>query len=229
MAAQYARIGTPRQTAGGSYFAHLVELLLQLPERINFTHLERCGGQSVRAHARWFARPYSLRAPGHGRPGYAASATGREVAGSGRWLRAQERGPDLGPGSGMACAARRGLEVSLLTAVDVEAGCAYPLCARQPPGAVPSRRQTCGSATGRETPSMRQARHRAGSPPPKHRCPAECPRRPATIRSRRTAELFENWKGHSGWGRSPWRGQAIGADGTLSGPEHAATGTVRRP
>ena len=51
----------------------------------------------------------------------------------------------------MARAARRGLEVSLLAVVDVEEGGAYPLCARQSPGATPSRRETCGAATGRET------------------------------------------------------------------------------
>ena len=54
-------------------------------------------------------------------------------------------------GSGMARAARRGLEVSLLAAVDTEEGGTYPLCARQSPGTTPSRRQTCGAATGRET------------------------------------------------------------------------------
>ena len=53
--------------------------------------------------------------------------------------------------SGMARAVRWGLEVTLLAAVDVEEGGAYPLCARQSPGRVRSRRQTCGAATGRET------------------------------------------------------------------------------
>ena len=53
-------------------------------------------------------------------------------------------------GSGMARAARRGLEVSLLTAVDAEEGGTHSLCARQSPGATMSRRQTCGAATGRE-------------------------------------------------------------------------------
>ena len=41
--------------------------------------------------------------------------------------------------------------VTLLAAVDVEEGGAYPLCARQSPGAVRSRRQACGTDTGRET------------------------------------------------------------------------------
>ena len=53
--------------------------------------------------------------------------------------------------SGMARAARWGLEVTLLAAVDVEEGGAYPLCARQSPGAVRSRRQACGD------------RHRSGN------------------------------------------------------------------
>ena len=51
----------------------------------------------------------------------------------------------------MARAARWGLEVTLLAAVDVEEGGAYPLCARQSPGAVRSRRQACGTNTGRDT------------------------------------------------------------------------------
>lgn len=38
-----------------------------------------------------------------------------------------------------------------MAAVDVEEGGAYPLCARQSPGTVRARRETCGAATGRET------------------------------------------------------------------------------
>ena len=53
--------------------------------------------------------------------------------------------------SGMARAVRWGLEVTLLAAVDVEEGGAYPLCARQSPGTVRARQQSCGAATGRET------------------------------------------------------------------------------
>ena len=51
----------------------------------------------------------------------------------------------------MARAARWGLEVTLLAAVDVEEGGAYPLCARQSPGTVRARRDACGADTGRET------------------------------------------------------------------------------
>ena len=51
----------------------------------------------------------------------------------------------------MARAVRRRLEVSLLAAVDIAEGGAYSLCARQSPGATPSRREACGAATGRAT------------------------------------------------------------------------------
>ena len=137
-----------------SHFAHLMELLQWLPERVNFTHLERYGGWSVRTHARWFGRPFpfarlAVAALGALLPRpvgelLVLDASFVPKSGSRTW----------GLGwfwSGMARAARRGLEVSLLAAVDIEAGGAYPLCARQSPGAVPSRRQTCGAATGRET------------------------------------------------------------------------------
>ncbi len=42
-----------------AHFAHLVELLQWLPERVNFTNFERCGGRSVRTHARGFARSFA--------------------------------------------------------------------------------------------------------------------------------------------------------------------------
>ena len=137
-----------------AHFAHLVELLLWQPERVNFTNLERCGGWSARTHARWFARDFpfahlAVAALGAAQPQpvgelLALDASFVPKSGDKTW----------GLGwfwSGMARAARRGLEVSLLAAVDAEEGGAYPLCARQSPGAVPSRRQTCGAATGRET------------------------------------------------------------------------------
>ena len=41
-----------------AHFAHLVELPRWLPERVNFTRLEHCGGWTVRTHARWFARAF---------------------------------------------------------------------------------------------------------------------------------------------------------------------------
>ncbi|MCY4522946.1 MAG: hypothetical protein OXC13_19500, partial [Caldilineaceae bacterium] len=41
-----------------AHFAHLVELLLWLPGRANFTGLEHYGDRSARTHARWFARPF---------------------------------------------------------------------------------------------------------------------------------------------------------------------------
>ena len=131
-----------------------MELLLWQPERVNFTTLEHCGGWSARTHARWFARDFpfahlAVAALGAAQPQpvgelLALDASFVPKSGDETW----------GLGwfwSGMARAARRGLEVSLLAAVDTEEGGAYPLCARQSPGATPSRRQTCGAATGRET------------------------------------------------------------------------------
>ncbi len=137
-----------------AHFAHLVELLLWQPERVNFTNLEHCGGRSARTHARWFARDFpfarlAVAALGALRPRPVGELlvldasfvpkSGHKTWGLG-WF-----------WSGMDRAARRGLEVSLLAAVDAEEGGAYPLCARQSPGAVPSRREACGAATGRET------------------------------------------------------------------------------
>ena len=136
------------------YFAHLVALLQWLPERVNFTHLERYGGWSARTHARWFARAFpfarlAVAALGILRP----RPVGELLALDASFVpKSGDRTWGLGWfWSGMARAARRGLEVSLLAAVDVAEGGAYPLCARQSPGATPSRRQACGAATGRTT------------------------------------------------------------------------------
>ena len=137
-----------------AHFIHLVMLLLWLPGRVNFTNLEHYGGRSARTHARWFARPFPFArlavaalCAGHPRELWEllvldasfVPKSGDETWGTG-WF-----------WSGMARAARWGLEVTLLAAVDVEEGGAYPLCARQSPGTVRARRQTCGADTGRET------------------------------------------------------------------------------
>ena len=110
-------------------------LLQWLPGRLNFTGLEHCGGWSARTHARWFARPFpfaclAVAALGAVHPrvpeGLGAllvlDASFVPKSGRGTW----------GTGwfwSGMARAVRWGLEVTLLAAVDVEEGGAYPLCA----------------------------------------------------------------------------------------------------
>jgi len=140
-----------------AHFVHLVELLQWLPGRVHFTDLARYGGRSARTHARWFGRPFpfarlAVAALGALHPrvpeglGSAlavdasfVSKSGHETWGTG-WF-----------WSGMARAVRWGLEVTLLAAVDIEEGGAYPLCARQSPGTVRSRRQACGADTGRET------------------------------------------------------------------------------
>ncbi len=137
-----------------AHFAHLVALLQWLPGRVNFTHLEHYGGRSARTHARWFARPFpfarlAVTALGAVHPRalwelLIVDASFVSKSGRGTW----------GTGwfwSGMARAVRWGLEVTLLAAVDVAEGGAYPLCARQSPGTVRARRQTCGAATGRAT------------------------------------------------------------------------------
>ena len=141
----------------GSHFAHVTGLLQWLPGHLNFTNLEHYGGHSARTHARWFARPFpfarlAVAALGALPPRVSeglgellamdasfVSKSGDKTWGTG-WF-----------GSGMARAVCWGLEVTLLAAVDVEEGDAYPLCARQSPGAVRSRRQACGTDTGRET------------------------------------------------------------------------------
>ena len=150
MAAQYTRIDGLRQTAGG---------LLRPPggaaavaAGARQLHPSRARRRPVGAHPCALVRAaLPLRAPGRDRPGRAAPATGRGVAGPGCQFRAQERGPDLGPGLVLERhgprGARQGLEVSLLAVVDVAAGSAYLLCARP----TPSRREACGAATGRAT------------------------------------------------------------------------------
>ena len=116
--------------------AHLVLLQWQ-PERVDFNNFERCGGWLACTETRWFARdfPFSrlaVAALGAARPRPVGERLVLDLS-----FVPPERVPELGVGcfwSGMACAARQGLEVSLLTAVDVEEGSAYPLCARQSPG-----------------------------------------------------------------------------------------------
>ena len=70
------------------------------------------GGRAARTHARWFGRPFP----------FARLAVGTLAA--------------------MHPRVPKGLEVSLLAAVDVEEGGAYPLCARQSPAAGRARGQT---------------------------------------------------------------------------------------
>ncbi len=139
------------------HFAHVVGMLQWLPGRLHFTNLEHYGGRSARTHARWFGRPFpfarlAVAALGARHPRVSeglgellamdasfVTKSGDQTWGAG-WF-----------GSGMARAARWGLEVTLLAAVDVEEGGACPLCARQSPSAVRSRRDACGADTGRET------------------------------------------------------------------------------
>ncbi|MYC62557.1 MAG: transposase [Caldilineaceae bacterium SB0661_bin_34] len=140
-----------------SHFAHVTGLLQWLPGRLNFTNLEHYGGRSARTHARWFARPFpfarlAVAALG-ALPPQVPEGLGELLAMDASFV-AKSGDQTWGTGwfgSGMARAARWGLEVTLLAAVDVAEGGAYPLCARQSPGTVRSRRQACGADTGRET------------------------------------------------------------------------------
>ena len=137
-----------------AHFAHLVDLLLWQPERVHFTHLERCGGRSARTHARWFARDFPFARLAVAALGAAHPQPVGELLALDASFVPKSGDKTWGLGwfwSGMARAARRGLEVSLLAAVDADEGGTYPLCARQSPGAVQSRREACGTATGRET------------------------------------------------------------------------------
>lgn len=139
-----APYGKPQAT----YIAHMTVLLQWLPGRANFTGLEHYGGWSARTHARWFARPFpfvrlAVAALGAVHPRSLwellivdASSCLRVVAGPGSgWFRA-----------GMDRAARWGLEVTLLDAMDLEEGGAYFLGTRQSPGIVRSRRETAVDA-----------------------------------------------------------------------------------
>ena len=148
---------TPCGKPQAAHFAHVIELLQWLPGRLNFTSLEHYGGRSARTHARWFTRPFpfarlAVAALGAAHP-RVPEGLGALLAMDASFV-AKSGDETWGTGwfwSGMARAARWGLEVTLLAAVDVEEGGAYPLCARQSPGAVRSRRQACGTDTGRET------------------------------------------------------------------------------
>ena len=130
----------------GAYIAHVMALLQWLPGRANCTGLAPYGSRSARPFP--FVR-LAVAALGAVHPralwellivdARFVPKSGRGTWGTG-WFRV-----------GMARAARWGLAVTLLAAVDVEEGGAYPLGARQSPGTVRSRRQTCGAATGRET------------------------------------------------------------------------------
>ena len=138
----------------GAHFAHLVELLQWQPERVNFTNLEHCDGWSARTHARWFARDFPFARLAMAALGVLQPRPIRELLVLDASFVPKSGDKTWGLGwfrAGIARAARRGLEVSLLAAVDVKESGAYPLCARQSPGATPSRRQTCGAATDRET------------------------------------------------------------------------------
>lgn len=145
---------TPCGKPQASHFAHVTGLLQWLSGRVNFTNLEHYGGRSARTHARWFARPFPF--------ARLAVASLGALHPWDRWgllaldasFVAKSGDKTWGAGwfwSGMARAACWGLEGTLLAAVDVEEGGAYPLCARQSPGTVRSRRQACGTDTGRET------------------------------------------------------------------------------
>ena len=127
--------GKPQAT----FLAHLLALLQWLPGRLNFTGLEAHGGWSARTHARWFGRPFPFARLA---VGTLAAVHPRVAKGLGELLVvdtsfvAKSGRKTWGVGwfwSGMARAVRQGLEVSLLAAVDVAEGGAYPLCARQSP------------------------------------------------------------------------------------------------
>ena len=127
--------GKPQAT----FLAHLLALLQWLPGGLNFTGLEAHGGWSARTHARWFGRPFPFARLA---VGTLAAVHPRVAKGLGELLVvdtsfvAKSGRKTWGVGwfwSGMARAVRQGLEVSLLAAVDVEEGGAYPLCARQSP------------------------------------------------------------------------------------------------
>ncbi len=129
--------GKPQAT----FMAYLLALLQWLPGRLNFTGLEAHGGRAARTHARWFGRPFPFARLA---VGTLAAVHPRVSKGLGELLVvdtsfvAKNGRKTWGVGwfwSGMARAVRWGLEVSLLAAVDVDEGGAYPLCARQSPAA----------------------------------------------------------------------------------------------
>lgn len=114
------------------YGVMLVETILALRGRVNFTNLERQGGVSARTHTRWHRRAHPfreinrevIRTLASGVLLLAMDATfirksGKATPGLGRFW------------NGTAGRAERGLEVSLVGVVEVEAGRAFALDARQ--------------------------------------------------------------------------------------------------
>ncbi len=141
--------GKPQAT----FMAHLLDRLQWQPDRRNFSGLAAYGGRAARTHARWFGRPFPFARLA---VGTLAAVHPRVSKGLGALLSldasfvAKSGCKTWGVGwfwSGMARAVRRGLEVSLLAAVDVEEGGAYPLCARQSPAGGQARGQTPDGAT----------------------------------------------------------------------------------
>ncbi|MYD91586.1 MAG: hypothetical protein F4Y08_14860 [Caldilineaceae bacterium SB0662_bin_9] len=141
---------TPCGKPQTAHFAHVTELLQWLPGRLNFIGLEHYGGRSARTHARWFARPFPFARLAVAELG---ALHPRVPEGLGELLAldasfvAKSGDKTWGMGwfwSGMARAARWALEVTLLTAVDVEEGGAL-----RP--AIPGHRPACGADTGQET------------------------------------------------------------------------------
>ena len=117
-----------------SHFAHLIELLQWLPERVSFTNLECGSGWSVRTHARWFARSFPFTRLAVAALGALLSRPVGELLVLDASFVPKSGGKTWGLGwfrAGMARAACRDLEVSLLVAaVDIKAGGAYLLCVR---------------------------------------------------------------------------------------------------
>ena len=113
------------------HFAHLVELLPWLLERVNFTILKRCGGRSVHTHARWFARSFPFARLAVAAPGALLVLDTSFVPKNRRKTWGTDwHGPRSTPGSGGLPAGRRGCR----------GGRCLPLCAQQSPSATQTRR-----------------------------------------------------------------------------------------
>ena len=102
-----------------------------LPERVNFTNLEHCGGWSVRTHARWFARDFSF---AH----LAVAALGRRTrsrsGNCGLWTPASCPRAGTGPGAPGLVLEQHGPRRAAGAGGFPTGGGAYPLYARQSPG-----------------------------------------------------------------------------------------------
>jgi hypothetical protein len=114
------------------YVVVLIETILALRGRLNFTNLERQGGLSARTHGRWHRRAHPFREINREIIRTLASGVLLLAMDASFIRKSGKATPGLGRfWNGTAGRSELGLEVSLVSVVEVEAGRAFALDARQ--------------------------------------------------------------------------------------------------